>query len=355
MSGVLLYAEVPGFYAEVERAQRPELAGRPVIVGGDPRKKGLVQSATADARAAGVVAGMPVEEALALCRGERPRALRTEMARYREMDKRVRACIGHVCETLEPAGLGAAYLDVRAMHATPEVIARQLRDRVAAELHLPLHVGAAPTRALARIACERAGDGGFLGIAAADVERFLAPLPVTCLPGVGPNTAARLAELGAATVGALVALGRAAIERELGNHGLAILASALGQGDDRVRAARHPQTLSQEATLPAGEIDRVVLAEQLRGLAERLERALTLEGLVTRRVVLKLRYADGERVTRTQSLDRGLAAAGELLALAQDLLARTHAGSRPIRLLGLTASGLERPRRDERQLSLFER
>jgi hypothetical protein len=85
------------------------------------------------------------------------------------------------------------------------------------------------------------------------------------------------------------------------------------------------------------------------------ERALALEGLVTRRVVLKLRYDDGERVTRTQSLEHGLAAAGELLALAQDLLARTHAGSRPVRLLGLTASGLERPRRDERQLSLFER
>jgi DNA polymerase-4 len=353
VNGLLLYAEVPGFYAEVERALRPELAGRPVIVGGDPRKRGLVQAATGDARAAGVVAGMPVEEALSRCRGAR--ALRTEMARYREMDKRVRACFGRVCERLEPAGLGAAYLDVRGLHATPEAIAQQLREGVGAELKLPLRVGAAPTRALARIACERAVDGGFLGVAAAEVEGFLAPLPVTCLPGVGPNTAARLAELGAPTVGALIALGRAVIERELGNHGLAILASALGQGDDRVRSARHPQTLSQEATLTAGEIDLVALAEQLRGLAERLERALALEGLVTRRVVLKLRYADGERVTRTQSLERGLAAAGELLALAQDLLARTHAGSRPIRLLGLTASGLERPRRDERQLSLFER
>jgi DNA polymerase-4 len=277
------------------------------------------------------------------------------MAHYREMGKRVRACFGRVCERLESAGLGAAYLDVREMSAPPEAIARQLRESVAAELKLPLHVGAAPTRALARVACERAGDAGFLGIAAADVERFLAPLPVTCLPGVGPNTAARLAELGAPSVGALIALGRAAIEREFGNHGLTILASALGQGDDRVRAARHPQTLSQEATLAAGEIDLVALAEQLRGLSERLERALALEGLVTRRVVLKLRYDDGERVTRTQSLEHGLAAAGELLALAQDLLARTHAGSRPVRLLGLTASGLERPRRDERQLSLFER
>jgi DNA polymerase-4 len=353
VSGLLLYAEVPGFYAEVERVARPELAGRPVIVGGDPRKRGLVQAATRDAQAAGVVAGMAVEDALARC--PRARALHTDMARYREMDKRVRACFGRACERLEPAGLAAAYLDVRESRVPAEQIARGLREIVASELHLPLHVGAAPTKALARIACERSAADGFLCVAASEVERFLAPLPVSCLPGVGPNTEARLAELGAPTVGAFLALGRAAIERKLGNHGLAILASALGQGDDRIRVARHPQTLSQEATLAVGEIDRVALSEQLRGLAERLERALGLEGLVTRRLVLKLRYADGERATRSLSLDSGVATASELLALAQDLLARTHAGSRPVRLLGLAATGLERPRRDERQLSLFDR
>ena len=353
VSGLLLYAEVPGFYAEVERAARPELAGRPVIVGGDPRKRGLVQAATRDALEAGVTPGMAVEDALARC--PRARALRTDMVRYREMDKRVRACLGRVCERLEPAGLAAAYLDVRDARAPAEQIARELRAIVESEVRLPLRVGAAPTRALARIACEHAAADGFLCVASDAVERFLAPLPVTCLPGVGPNTESRLVEMGAPTVGALVALGRAVIERELGNHGLAILASALGQGDDRIRVARHPQTLSQEATLAAGEVDRVVLAERLRGLADRLERALALEGLVTRRVVLKLRYADGERATRTLSLERGVATGSELFALAQDLLARTHAGSRAVRLLGLAATGLERPRRDERQLSLFDR
>lgn len=353
MSGLLLYAEVPGFYAEVERAARPELAGRPVIVGGDPRKRGLVQAATRDALDAGVIPGMAVEDALARC--PRARALRTDMVRYREMDKRVRACFGRICERLEPAGLAAAYLDVRDSRAPAEEIARELRAIVESEVRLPLRAGAAPTRALARIACEHAAADGFLCVAADELERFLAPLPVTCLPGVGPNTESRLVEMGAPTVGALVALGRARIERELGNHGLAILASALGQGDDRIRVARHPQTLSQEATLAAGEVDRVVLAERLRGLADRLERALALEGLVTRRVVLKLRYADGERATRTLSLDRGVATGSDLFVLAQDLLTRTHAGSRPVRLLGLAATGLERPRRDERQLSLFDR
>lgn len=353
MTAPLLYAEVPGFYAEVERATRPDLTGRPVLVGGDPRKRGLVQAATADAVAAGVAAGMPVLDALAHC--PRARALRTDMARYREMDKRLRACLGRVCERLEPSGLGAAYLDVRERTEPVAALAGQLRDAVARELRLPLRVGAAPTKLLARLAAEEAGDAGFREVTPAAVASFLAPLPVTRLPGVGPNTEARLAGLGARTVGELVALGRAPVERALGNHGLAILAAALGQGDDRVRAARHPQTLSQETTLPADEIDRLLLEEQLRGLAERLERALALEGLESSRVELKVRYGDGQRVTRSRALGRGVVAAGELLEIAQALLARTQAGTRPIRLLGLAATGLARPRRDERQLPLFDR
>jgi DNA polymerase-4 len=348
----ILYADVPGFYAEVERAVRPELAGRPVLVGGDPRKKGLVQAASADAIAAGVRVGMPVELAQARC--PRARALRTDMPRYREMDKRWRACVAQVCDQLEPAGLGAAFFDVRGVRDPIDTCARRLREAVARELRLPLRVGAAPVKFVARLAAEEAGVGGFVAVAPSDTEKFLAPLAVSRLPGVGPNTEARLVELGARRIGELVALGRAALEAELGNRGLELVAAALGRGDDRVRAARHPQTLSQEATLSASEVDRAVLAEQLRTLVDRLERALVLERLAARRLVLKVRYADGQGATRSCSFERGIAAAPDLFAEAQRLLARTDAGARPVRLLGLAASGLERPGRDERQLSLFE-
>ena len=353
MSAGILFAEVPGFYAEVERAVRPELAGRPVIVGGDPRKRGVVQAATLDAQSAGVVAGMLVEVALARCPRARP--VRTDMPRYREMDKRLRAVLGHACERLEPIGLGAAFLDVRDRPESSAEIAGLLREGVARELRLPLRAGAGPVKFVARLAAEEAPSGGFLAVEASDAERFLAPLSASRLPGVGPNTEARLAELGARTIGEIAALGRSVLEAQLGNRGLELLAAALGRGDDRVRAARHPQTLSQEATLPGGEIDRAALAEQLRGLVDRLERALALEGLVARRLVLKVRYEDGEGATRTQSYPRGLAIASDLLNEAQTLLGRTHAGARKVRLLGLAATGLERPGRDERQLDLFPR
>jgi DNA polymerase IV len=346
----LLYADVPGFYAQVERAAQPALAARPVIVGGDPRKRGLVQAATEDALAAGVALEMPVIDALERC--PHARALRTDMPRYREADKRLRAVFARFAERVEPAGLGAAWLEPARDGSLAER-AEALRAAVDRELRLPLRIGAAPVKFLARLAAEEAGAGGFLAVDAAGVEAFLHPLPVSRLPGVGARTAQRLAELGVRTVGELVAAGRDVVEPALGNHGLAILAAATGQGDDRVRAAAHPQSLSQETTLAEDAVDRALLVEPLRGLAERLERGLALEGLAARRLALKVRYADGERITRSVSLERGVGAAPEILEVALGLLGRTQAGTRPVRLLGLAASSLQRPRREERQLDLF--
>ncbi|MDJ0867897.1 MAG: hypothetical protein QNK03_17465 [Myxococcota bacterium] len=351
MSALILYADVPGFYAEVERSADAALADRPVIVGGDPRKRGLVQSATADAIAAGVSEGMSVLEALERC--PRARARRTQMPRYREAAKRLRVCLAGFSERLEPAGLGAAYLDVSAVPLEPDALAERVRERVRSELGLPLRVGAGPVKFVAFLAAEEAGPAGSCVVGIDEVAEFLAPLPASRLPGVGPNTAARLAELGAHRVGDIARLGRGPLEAALGNHGLTVLGMALGRGDDRIRAARHPQTLSQETTLPAPELDRGALSDQLRQLAERLERALVLEGLAARRLVLKVGWADGERTTRSRTVSRDLAEGTELLALAETLLGRTQAGSRPIRLLGLAATQLLRPARDDRQLALF--
>ncbi len=128
MSRRVFYVEVPGFYACVERAADPALARRPVVVGGDPRKGGLVQAATSDAAAAGVTAGMPMLEALERCPGAR--ALRTDMRRYREASAQLFACLRRACERLEEAGLGGAYFE-GAMREAPEELAAALRERVA--------------------------------------------------------------------------------------------------------------------------------------------------------------------------------------------------------------------------------
>jgi nucleotidyltransferase/DNA polymerase involved in DNA repair len=349
---MLAYVSVPDFYAEIERRRDATLAGRPVLVGGDPRKRGTVQSATADARRGGVSDGMPILEALELC--PQARALRTDMKRYREVDAHLRAWLRRATERVEPAGLGAAYLDLAGHSEPADELGQVVWQSVQDELGLPLRVGIAPLKFVAKLAAEVPAEAGVLWVRAAEIRAFLDPLPVARLPGVGPRTVARLADLGAISVADLVALGRETIERELGNHGLAALEYARGRDVSTFRAAPHPRSLSQESTLAAGELDRGVLEERLTELAEGLESALARERLAARRVVLKVRYVDETQPqTRSCTLNRAIVGATELHEQAVDLLTRTQAGSRPIRGLGLALQSLVRSRRDDRQLDLF--
>lgn len=353
MSRALLYAQVPGFYAEVERAADPALRERPVLVGGDPRKGGRVQAATPDARAAGVAPGMPVLEALQRCPSARP--IRTRMAFYREAGLRLRACLRRVCERLEPEGLEAAFLDPADAALPPHRLAERLREQVGRELGLPLRIGIAPVKFAARLAAEEAGEDGILEVGEGALADFLAALPVARLPGVGRNAEAALARLGVRRVGELLGLGREQLEAVLGNRGVELLALAQGRGEARIRAARLPGSLSKDATLPGDETSLEALRACLQGLAEQLEAHLRLDGLAARRITLKVRYADGERVMRSQTGPHASASAGDLAAAAEDLLARTQAGARPVRGLGLTVASLVRARRDDRQLELFSR
>ncbi|MDX1648569.1 MAG: DNA polymerase IV [Myxococcota bacterium] len=348
---MLLYAEVPCFYAEIERRDDPALADRPVVVGGDPRKRGTVQAATPDALAAGVCVGMSMIEALERC--PRARAVRTDVKRYRDVTAELRACFRRETDRVEAAGPGAAWLDVGDAGEPAEEVAARLRARVAEELRLPLRVGIAPVKFVARLAAEEAGSDGVRRVAAAELPRFLAPLPVERLPGVGPRTLARLHARGLRRVGELAALAPREVEEALGNHGLAIHDYARGRDAGGVRAAPRRRSLSQEVTLPRPELDLAALDERIQELAQGLETALARERQAARRVTLKLRYEDREAVTRTRSLSRAVGTTAALMGVARDLLGRTQAGTRPVRLVGLTVGQLVRARRDERQLDLF--
>lgn len=351
MSRRVLYAEVPAFYAEIERAADPERADRPVVVGGDPRKRGLVQSATADALAAGVAPDMPMLEALRRCPRARP--VRTDMARYREVSRRLFACLRREGGELEPAGLAGAYLAL-ARDGDAGVLARRLREAVARELGLPLRVGIASGKFLARLAAEEAGEGAVRRIPPGGEAGFLAPLPVTRLDGVGQRTAAALAELGARTIGEVAALPAGALERALGTHGLRIHAYATGADEGPVHAAAHPRSLSREATVDAADArDRGVLVETLLQLSARLEEELRRQGLAAQRVVLRLRAADGGSLSRSATLRAPLLAAAAIHRVAVELLDRTPAGRRPVRGLGLQLGRLAPAEAADRQLELF--
>lgn len=351
---MLVYVFVPGFYAEVERRRDATLAAAPVIVGGDPRKRGTVQAMTEDARLAGVQLGMPVVEALTHC--PQARAVRTDMKRYREVDADLRARLRRETDRVEAAGLGAAYLDLVERDDPPEQFGPALRMAIQKEMGLPLCVGIAPMKFLAKIVAEEPEKQPVSWVAVSEVRRFLDPLPVVRLPGVGPRTASTLETLGVRTVADFVALGRAVIEEYLGNHGLTTLAYAMGQDAGRVRPAAHSRSLSQELTLDDPELDRGALEDHLTVLANGLELALARERLAARRLVLKVRYVEeSQPMTRSRTLLRPVTGAGPIREVAFELLARTQAGSRPIRGLGLALQGLVRSRSDDRQLDLFGR
>jgi DNA polymerase-4 len=220
-------------------------------------------------------------------------------------------------------------------------------------LGLPLRVGIGSRKFLARLAAQQIEERGVRRIEADREEAFLAPLPCTCLDGVGRKTAAALAELGAHTIGEVAGLGRDRLQEVFGSHGLRIHAYATGTEDEPLRPARHARSLSREATVRAESLDVAVLVEHLAALATQLEGELSRQGLVAARVTLKLRFADPGVTTRTTTLDRPVGTAQAILEAAQGLLVRTQAGSRAMRGLGLQLAGLVPAEEQDRQLALF--
>jgi DNA polymerase-4 len=346
-----MYAEVPHFYAAVERAAASELAARPVIVGGNPRKRGLVQSASPEALEAGVEVGMPVLEALERC--PRARALRTNMPRYREASRRLQALFRRGFAHVEPLGLNAAYIDPVGRAAEPDELGAGLCELARSELLLPLRVGFAAVRFVARIAGQQHEKPGWQCVTAGEERAFLSPLPVTLLPGVGPQTQRQLEALGVRRIGELVALGGEPLESAFGDRGLEFLSLAQGRGDTRVRRVRHRQSLSQESTFERAQIDAEALSQRLLDLSRHLEEGLKVDGLLARKVSLKLRYADLGTTSRRTTLREPVGTARALHAAAAELLRRTDAGTRSVRLIGISVSELGPALRDERQLELF--
>ncbi|UCE85253.1 MAG: DNA polymerase IV [Deltaproteobacteria bacterium] len=347
----VIYAAVPCFYAAVERAAAPDLAGRPVIVGGDPRKRGLVQSASCEALEAGVEVGMPVLEALERC--PRARALRTNMRRYREASQRLRAIFRRQFERVEPAGLEAAYIGLAGGEGEPETQAQLLCEQTRSELGLPLRIGIARVRFVAKIASEVGEKPGWQRVAPGREAAFLQPLPVGSLPGVGPNTQMRLEALGVRSIGDLLDIPSQQLEEAFGNRGREFVALARGEGEVAVRGMRHPQSRSQESTLEQDQLDVGVLSDRLLELARSLEAGLRVDGLVARRVGLKVRYGDLETTSRRLTLREPVARAAALHAVAVALLRRTQAGARAVRLIGISVSELTPAAPDESQLDLF--
>jgi DNA polymerase-4 len=349
---MIIYFHVPGFYAAVEQADNPQLRGRAVIVGGDPRKRGSVTSASAEARGRGVLPGMLSEEALELCPDATLRP--TRLRRYREVARELRALLRGATDRLEEDGLDGTYLEPPAgTDAVP--LAAELSVSAQAETGVRAVAGIGPTRFVAYLAGMDPGPGGIRRIPEEQALAFLAPFPVSALWGLGPSTAEKLAARNIATVGDLQRCSHEELEASVGRHAASFLALANAQERDPLRPSPRAKSLSQEETLAEPSVDLRLLGDRIFELAGRLEALLERERRIARTVTLSLRYVDGTQVTRTQTPMQPVGTQTEVRDVALELLARTHAGTRLVRRLRLQVSNLT-PRSgdaDPRQLRLF--
>jgi DNA polymerase IV len=344
------------FYASVEVRDRPDLAGRPVIVAGRSGRS-VVLSATYPARAFGVRSAMPMARAVRLC----PQAtvIPPRHGLYAAVSKEVMAIFRSVTPLVQPLSLDEAFLDVSGairLLGSPATIGARIRSEVAAQQQITCSVGVAPNKFLAKLASVQCKPDGLLVIPVDGVREFLHPLPVSALWGVGERTGTVLARLGLRTVGDIAAVPVAALEAELGPAAAAHL-SALAAGRDGrgVDTEVREKSVGSEETFETDISDPEVIRRELLRLARRTARSLRASGSAARTVVVKLRKADFKTITRSRTLPEPTDVTQTIYDTACELYAASGlSGQARLRLVGVRASGLVPASAAQTQLALGE-
>jgi DNA polymerase-4 len=336
----MLHVDMDAFFASVEIKRRPELRGRPVVVGGGQR--GVVAAASYEARKYGVRSAMSMTQALRRC----PNAvvLPPDRAAYSAASAEVMAVLRDITPLVEPLSLDEAFLDVSGairLHGRPGVIAATIRARVVERLGLTCSVGVAPTKFIAKLASARCKPDGMFVVPAARVLEFLHPLPVTALWGVGEKTAESLHRLGIRTVGDLAATPADTLRRAIGTASAEHL-SALAQGIDPrpVEPDEMEKSISADRTLDEDLTDEADVRRELLRLAEECGSRVRARRFAAHTVGIKIRFADFRTVTRVRTLPGWTDATSEIYETAAELY-RSLGLDRPrIRLVGVKCEGL---------------
>jgi DNA polymerase-4 len=341
------------FFAAVERLDRPSLAGKPLLVGGSAEGRGVVSTASYEARPFGCCSAMPMAQALRLC----PQAivLPVRGGRYAEMSRQVFEIVRRYTPLVEPLSIDEAFLDVTGterLHGPAVEVARRIKQAVGDELGLVASVGVAPNKFLAKLASDLEKPDGLTVIPPDRIHEVLDPLPVRKLWGIGPVAETSLRRLGIRRVGQLRAYSQRELRRALGNAAGHLLKLANGDDSRPVTPDHDAKSIGQEQTFATDIANReqllAILYEQTQEVARRLRRA----GLLTRTVTLKLRHGDFTTLSRSRTMERPTDVTDTLWAEAKAIFNNWARYSfQPLRLAGVTASNLDTP--GGRQLDLF--
>ena len=337
----ILHADLDAFYASVEQLDHPELRGKPVVVGGPPESRGVVTTASYEARPFGVHSAMPMSRALRLC----PHAIRVSprFDRYGEISRDVMAIFRSITPLIEPLSLDEAFLDVTEQadgYGGPEALARHLKQRVKAETGLTVSVGAGTNKTVAKIASDMEKPDGLVFVPRGQEARFLAPLPVRAIWGVGPKAEEALHDAGILTISQLAQADSTLIEGLFGTRGPMLQSMARGIDNRAVEAHHERKSVGAENTFPRDLPDGPELREELRRLAHGIAESLQQKGVLARTVVLKLRYSNFKTITRQQSLAPPTDDLEEVLRRANGLLDAVVHPDDTFRLLGIHATNL---------------
>jgi DNA polymerase-4 len=330
------------FYASVEQRDNPALRGKPVVVGGDPNKRGVVAAASYEARAFGVRSAIPMSRAVRLC----PSLIivRPDFEKYRAVSQQVFAIYREVTPLVEPLSLDEAYLDVtqNAWGETLGVsVARRIKRAIRDGTGLTASAGVAPNKFLAKIASGWQKPDGLTVIAPERIESFLRGLPVDALWGVGPKTAARLRAYGIDKLIDVRTRSLEELQQVVGSGAEWLRDLALGIDERAVDPSEQRKSAGSECTYEQDLTDLARIREEIDEMARDAARWLAKNACFARTVVIKVRYDDFTTITRSQSQPRPTRDPEGIAARAIALLAKTEAGTRPVRLLGVSVHNLE--------------
>jgi DNA polymerase-4 len=339
----ILHVDMDAFYASIEQRDHPELRGRPVIVGG-LAGRGVVCAASYEARPFGVRSAMPIVTAQRLC----PHAvfLPVRMMHYADVGRQIRTILLSFTPLVEPLSLDEAFLDVRGcegLFGPAMQMARTIKERILSETALIASVGVAPNKFLAKLASDHGKPNGLVEVPTEQVRRFLEPLPVGRIWGIGAKTEQRLHGLGIRTIGQLAALPEQVLADNFGKAGRQIRHLARGEDDRAVVPDREAKSISTETTFAENIGDRATLRDWLLSQVEQVATRLRQVGVQAGTVQLKLRSSAFQTRVRSMSLGEVTDSTQALWQAAQSLLERSLTSDiLPLRLLGFGVTDLAR-------------
>ena len=338
----LLHIDLDAFFVSVEQALNPELRGKPVVVGGHPDSRGVVACASYEARSFGLRAAMPVATAHRLC----PQAifLPGKFERYREYSAKFFGILADFSPDLEPCGIDEAYLDLTGfepIYGPTCDTALRIKDRIRDEVGIAASIGIASGKVIAKVASDFCKPDGLLEIVPGEEKEFLSPLPIARLPGAGPKVQNALKRIGITTIGQLAELPVSFMMRNFGMHGEMLHRHANGIDHDEVRLPGPARSISREITLARDTLDQQFLKAVLRRLTERVGADLRQQTKQARCITLKLRYANFNTITRSQTLKIASEVDQVIYDVGVQLLAKALAHRKqPVRLIGIKVSNL---------------